>query len=296
MSKRSLLVPLFALGLVVSPAFVWGQDPALKVDGSSDGSLLSKFEETDGAFLESVEAQKKLLEETIKADIRNRLDKARTSVALDPEGTIRDLKEALEGLAQVPELDPAVRAQLRTQVEGAIRSSERKAFEFAETRSFIEERNAAANEARLLVAEVARNSQKAKQLMDRFNSLMEERRYIEAEVDIAAQVGELTPGQPIGLSAGWRARLSRQVEVLEEVRLMRHRNFADSLLQNEKSLVPFVDEPPIVYPTAEVWEDLTRRRAKYKSMDLGGDNERERRIFQALDDDTTIEFLETPLS
>ena len=83
---------------------------------------------------------------------------------------------------------------------------------------------------------------------------------------------------------------------MDELRELRHRNFADSLLENEKALVPFVDEPPIVYPTAEVWEDITRKRAKYKSVDLAGDNERERRIYNALDEDTTLEFLETPLS
>ena len=80
------------------------------------------------------------------------------------------------------------------------------------------------------------------------------------------------------------------------IRDLRQRNLFASLLLVEESHVPFPDEPPIVYPPAEVWEDLTARRKKYASIDLAQQGTAEQRIFQSLDDVTNLEFIETPLA
>ena len=56
------------------------------------------------------------------------------------------------------------------------------------------------------------------------------------------------------------------------------------------------DEPPIVYPDAEVWRELTARRwEKYSSMSLASMGTADKKIAEALNDPTQIEFLETPL-
>ena len=40
------------------------------------------------------------------------------------------------------------------------------------------------------------------------------------------------------------------------------------MYQTEKSHVPVADDPPIVYPDAETWKELTaRRKEKYSSTD-----------------------------
>ena len=41
------------------------------------------------------------------------------------------------------------------------------------------------------------------------------------------------------------------------------------MMQVELSMVPFPEEPPIVYPDPEFWEKITREREKYKAVDLG---------------------------
>jgi len=50
-------------------------------------------------------------------------------------------------------------------------------------------------------------------------------------------------------------------------------NILKSLLEVEQTFIPFPDgEPPVVYPSAEVWEGLTFRRGKYAAVDaiIGG--------------------------
>src|SRR5262249_8625421 len=63
----------------------------------------------------------------------------------------------------------------------------------------------------------------------------------------------------------------------------------------EQALVPFPDEPPIVYVAANQWEDLTLRREKYKAVDLVRQGSAERRIFEELNKNTTIDAVEMPL-
>ena len=68
------------------------------------------------------------------------------------------------------------------------------------------------------------------------------------------------------------------------------------MFQVEKSHVPFADEPPIVYPPAEVWKELTaRRKEKYSAADCRTAGSAEKKIDEALKSPTTIEFVETPL-
>ncbi|HUS39336.1 MAG TPA: hypothetical protein VMX74_07800, partial [Pirellulales bacterium] len=40
------------------------------------------------------------------------------------------------------------------------------------------------------------------------------------------------------------------------------------VLPVERSFIPFSDDPPMVYPSAEEWKELTRRRRKYSSIDI----------------------------
>ena len=78
---------------------------------------------------------------------------------------------------------------------------------------------------------------------------------------------------------------------------MRERNFVDAFSLVLKSNIPFVDEPPILYPDADVWQRMSRRRLeRYGAIELVGDNETERRIQAALGDETTQNFVELPLS
>ena len=50
---------------------------------------------------------------------------------------------------------------------------------------------------------------------------------------------------------------------------LRHNRFLETLYQVELSHVPFPDEPPVLYPPADVWRALTiARKKKYKSVAL----------------------------
>ena len=62
------------------------------------------------------------------------------------------------------------------------------------------------------------------------------------------------------------------------VRVAKQKGFVDAMYQTEKSHIPQPDDPPIVYPDAEVWKELTaRRKGKYSSTSLSKPSPAERR-------------------
>src|SRR5208283_234882 len=80
------------------------------------------------------------------------------------------------------------------------------------------------------------------------------------------------------------------------VRVAKQKGFVDAMYQTEHSHVPTPDDPPIIYPDAEVWKEMTaRRKEKYSSTELSRRSPTEKKIEEALKQPTQIEFVETPL-
>jgi uncharacterized membrane protein YgcG len=263
-----------------------------------DGGLLDSVPE--GAFLDSVEQQNRIISQIIQTEVEAELESARDRMATNPEGVINDLKLKLAHVQRVPELDADLRAQLVDQIESALKEASRREVERDEEMRLAQEAVAAARERKRLVDRLNLNQQKAKQLMQRFDSLMAEGRYREAEEGIGPEVAALLPenGLPesaVPVAAIRTARFARYHRMNEETATARYNNFVDTLQQVEVSSIPFPDEPPVVYPDAPVWEELTFRRKKYASVDLKKRGGAEERIGRALDESTSFEFIETPL-
>ena len=63
------------------------------------------------------------------------------------------------------------------------------------------------------------------------------------------------------------SELRRNDYLMQVTRAARWTNFFDTLYEVEKSSVPFPDDPPIVYPAAPVWEELSNRRKERIRLD-----------------------------
>jgi hypothetical protein len=262
---------------------------------SQDGALLKQFEAEEGAFLHSVEQSKRLQTEVIKTEVESGLASARNLMGANAEAAKQSLVLMREQVERAPDLNPDVRAQLLDQIEAALRQASRRIVEQA-ARSQEEQANLAkALERQRLLEQLDRSEQRVVQLLDRFNALMDEGRYREAD-EIAAKQAQLAdPDNPITSQAITLGRMTLDVYNALAIREQRNRGFTDTLYQAERSGVPFPDEPPIVYPEAQFWQDLTRRREKYASIDLARRGGAEEQIFKALQDPTQLEFFDTPL-
>ncbi|MCI0333714.1 MAG: VWA domain-containing protein [Planctomycetes bacterium] len=261
------------------------------------GSLTDRFA-PEGELLDELEQNRRVFGQMLRREIENVVIDARRVMSDDPATAIQNLKLALENVQRAPELSPDMRAQLIDKLHIALREAQRAAINKDELDAAREEQIAAARERRLLNDRLARDREKEKQLVDRFRALIDERRFDEA-LDVAATLEEIDPQGVTPVVAYVSAELHRNHYLQEVTRAARWQNYFDTLYQVELSHVPFPDDPPIVYPAAPIWEELTnRRKERYGSMDLKATGEAERRIEAALRaplHTTGMDYTETPL-
>jgi len=277
-------------------------EPALRLAGHADAagrpaSLLDEFLAEQPGFLSNVERERGVMAGKLRAEVEDALNAARHLMASDPETAQQNLKLTLVQIESSADLDAGLRSQLRQQVEDAIRQATQEALLVSERQARKQEEEAIAIELERLTTELAQRELRLKQIMDRFDSLMEEGRYQVADEEISPEIERLAPHTRLEQSVITGGRMQRAAFENEIVWRNKENNFIRTLYMVEVSLIPFPDEPPIVYMPADQWEDLTIRRQKYKAVDLGQQGGSEARIFDELNKIMPVgmEFVETPL-
>jgi uncharacterized membrane protein YgcG len=254
-------------------------------------------------LMRSFEDLNQVNQQRMQAQVENELNAANQLMAQSPDSVEEMLKRIQFMVENTPDLSAEVRQQLRDRVETAIRTARRRVIEFREKAARDQERIAVGKELERINLELRLSEERLKQIMDRYTALMEEGRYTIADDEIAIEVENLDRQAAITrqnagvlaesvVSAG---RMQRGYYQLFEVQRLRRKNFLEALYQVEHSHIPFPDEPPIVYPPAERWEELTLARKKYASVDLAKQGSKEEKVYKALNEDTTLEFVDTPL-
>ncbi|MFO0791825.1 MAG: VWA domain-containing protein [Pirellulales bacterium] len=272
--------------------------PAPPASGApAAGSLTDQFA-GQGALLDEVQEQRRVYGQMLRREVENTVIDARKVMADDPQTAMQNLKLALQNVEAAPALAPDVRSQLVDKLQTALREAQHSAIIKDELDAAHEEELAAARERRLLNDRMARDREKEKQLVDRFNALVDERRYDEA-LDVAGTIHEVDPSGETPVVAVVSSQFRRNDYLMQLTRAARWTNYFDTLYEVEKSSVPFPDDPPIIYPSAPVWEELSnRRKDRYGAMDLKATGEAEQRIERALRSPlhaTGLDFVETPL-
>ena len=266
--------------------------------GNGDLSLVGppQAEPPAGALAEEFQHNRRVVAQAIQTEVNNVLNRARSMMSTDPETASQQVKLMLENVRNNAELDPDVRNQLVDSLQSALREGASRKVEVEQVRQQKLENRAAAAERLLVDKKLERNELKVKELMERFNSLMSEKRYRFAEESAAAEAGKLVPGNPVPVLATLESRMVGYYSNFMEARIERQKGVVDALYQVERSQIPFPDEPPIVYPDAEKWNLLTVRRKKmYSSMDLARRGTAEQKIDAALNSTTQLEFTDAPL-
>jgi tetratricopeptide (TPR) repeat protein len=277
-----------------------GSQPAPKAaaqpEAAGDLNLVGQAEPPAGALAEGFQHDRRIIGQVIQAEVQNVVNQARTLMSTDPETASQQLKLTLEKVRNTSELDPEVRDQFVETLRSALRVAAARKVEVEQARQQQQEKMGAANE-RLLVAKALERKQlKVKELMERFNSLMSEKKYGLAEEAAAAEAAKELPGNPVPVMAALDSRMVGYYNDFMEARIARQKGVVDTLYQVEKSQIPFPDEPPIVYQDSEVWRQLSeRRKKKYSSMDLKQKGPAEKKIDEALNATTQLDFNEAPL-
>lgn len=272
------------------PAAQANSDALAPVEG---GVLDSRFL-ASGDLLKDEEAIRRVQSEALKSDLDRKLADADRKMGADPTGVKNSLLGEFDALDQA-NIDPGLRIMLKARLSAALeRVSEREARYLDQ-----QARNAAvrsqAEASRRLLDESARRETALKQLVESFNFLMSQYRYLEASQEIAPEIETLAPETPLAAVTHHYSSLFANQALVREAFRRREQGFVDSMRGAEEAAVPFAGEPPIVYPPADVWQALTaQRKERYGTINLAADDQ-EQRIYQALRQDFDADFTGTGL-
>jgi hypothetical protein len=254
------------------------------------GSLIAEIE-----VLQAIRGQK------FQSSVSQVIQEARKIAEEDPDAAISLLKRQKSSVSAATDIDPDLRISLGKRLQGVL-ADVKGQKQVAEQRSVrAQERVAAIEAQRRLVDDIAIDNDRLERLIDNVRSLIETAshgdpdKYKKAE-DVAEAAVNLQPGNGVATAAQVVSEASDQLYTAFFMRSLRADRFLETLEQVERSHVPFPDEPPIRWPRPEVWKALTERRKQYASVDLHKATTAERRITAALDDQTTINFADTPLT
>jgi len=266
--------------LVVSVFAFWN----VAIADPPSGNLLTEFEQDRQVFTAKV-----------RAEVENALSQARHLVGEQPSVAEQNLKLVLDQLERIADLDAGIRTQLREKVADAIRQARRVAVEVNARHAAEEERVARGKELQAINQQLEMGQLRLKQLMDRFDSLLDEGRYNVADDEVTPEIQRVAPGSMLTASLLSGGRMMRNKHDIDAVWVAKEKNYMQALYQCELSLIPFPDEPPVIYMPADKWEQLTLKREKYKAVDLGKQGGAEQKIFKELNNLTEVSFVEQPL-
>jgi general secretion pathway protein D len=243
--------------------------------------------------LEQVDSQQEILRQKLQREIFNEQTAAQELAQRDPRGALANVQK-LRDRVNSADVAPAAKKQLLTQVDRMVNSL---ATYIEQNKATIEneEQN---NKVR---ADVVRSQEltietqnKLAEMVEKFNQLMDEQRFPEAEV-IARQARDLDPQNPIVVTLFEKSRLAMSIAEQNSIKERKERAFYSTMTDVEEAGIGNVgDENPLVF-NPKIWRDLTNSRRK-----MMGEGRRltpaETQIQQSLSKLIEAKFDERPLA
>lgn len=238
-------------------------------------------------------------EQKVTELVDDALRQSRKMLSSDPEGARDLLKRTLDNLRDNPDLTDRIKQSLVNRVSSSLRSTEwegqrilqdlearRKVVAQAEARYKLDENRQA-------------NDELTRGRMQVFHNLMNQARYEDAYLQaFSIRQDSINRGLPVpvAVTAAFMTGLAKDnLTQNRELRLLRQRRFLQTMMQVEKSHVPFPDEPPVVFPPAATWKRLTEiRKERYETSGFTDDDPAVLRKMKEIKDKllqpVTIEF------
>ncbi len=261
-------------------------------------------------LLREAQARRLVEEQRYRVLVDTTISRARRLLRTDPDAAYTDLKRQRDEVLAYDALGDAARRGLVADLEVQMRDIMTKGGEIK--RQAAEERTQIAR-SRQRLNEFDRQTvqeDQTKARIDAFRQLMQQARYELAYQEAQLMIQERTSrGLPVPPQATASYIIGQQATNLRESRELirvKEDRFLLTMLQVEKSAIPYPDEPPVHFPPASVWRELTgERRERYTNAALGSEPsptqkrlqnsiENQRVVFEGdLNNFTLIDLLQT---
>ena len=247
--------------------------PAPQV-GSSDALTPAPELAINEDPLANVQQQIALQTQILKQNTDFAIDQA-SQIAFDqPDSAIAKLKDIRETIKASRDVSDVVRLELETRVSKALSGvRNQRAVNDLKQRQLAED-EAVRGAVEAMLSEESIENERLANLIDQVRGLLDQARHgdingFEDAESVSRTAINLRPGNGPSTQALVMSESLGQLDKAYRLVQLRNDRFLETLYQVELSHVPFPDEPPIQFPSADVWRALTLTRVpKYESVDL----------------------------
>jgi tetratricopeptide (TPR) repeat protein len=223
-----------------------------------------------------VEARIAVADQRLTQVVNDAIRTALRMVGHDPDGAHEFLKRTLDSVRGDPDVSNRVRLRLADRVERALQDVDTRGAAVKRDQALDLSAQAAAANRLDKAQENKLQEDRLRERMRVFHSLMDQAREEEAfNHALAIRRDLIDQGLPVpaSVTAGYQTGLAGfHLREEQELRRLREERFLATMLQVEKSHVPFPDEPPVQFPTPALWRKLTDlRKARYESTTFGSE-------------------------
>src|SRR5262249_8955523 len=226
--------------------------------------------------LQDVLARQAVADQQAQQLIDEAVRRASRMVRTDPNGAHDFLKRTLDGVRNNPDVSERVRTSLAQRLETTLHDTDRRGA--VVLRDQAQAAALAARAAERLGVEAAERAFETnfRERLRVFHQLMNEAREDEAfklaqevRADLRRHGREVpAPGTAAYLQGLYAFHLHTERELLR----VREERWLATMLEVERSHIPFPDEPPVVFPAPAVWKRIyEQRKDRYDVSSLGPD-------------------------
>ena len=270
------------------------QEPAPAAKPAEAPKLAAPPKADSDTILRQAQSERQVQEQQFRVLVDDTIRRSRQLLTTDPDTAYDDLKRQRDIILSNPALGDAFRGRLAADLEAMMQTVSSQGAAIKKTAAAERERIA---RTRLKMNEFEREQTAEEQTrarIDAFKQLMSQARYElaqqEAQIMIQERVSRGQSVPPEALASYMIGQAATNLREHRELVRIREDRYLLTMLQVEKSFIPYPDEPPVHFPPAAVWRELTSTRIeKYSANSLGSNVPASMRQIQSIIDGPNAE-------
>jgi tetratricopeptide (TPR) repeat protein len=254
----------------------------------------------DANRLNEIKGRQAIVDQEQRQIVEDAIRQANRMVLTRPDDAHEFLKRTLDGVRTNPDLSNEMRASLSNRLQRALQNVDIQGAVVKRDQEEALRLMAAANARATIGAQERMEQDVIRARMQVYHNYMNQAREQSAYRQAQAIRKDLTDqGLPVppAVTAGYATGLvGYHLREVRELRRIREERWLATLLEVDRSHIPFPDEPPVEFPPAATWKALSElRKGRYESATFGADlPEQGIRLRQELSKEVNYEGLEDP--
>ncbi len=244
--------------------------PAAPAPAAPAPVLLPPVSGPAGSLLDQEDEIRRAAAEGMEQTVRAELSEVRRMMAKDPDEAKYLLKNLLEQVDSATSLDPSKRSELAAQVRTVLQAAAIESARYQDRVARSQAVSAQQDNNQRILAQINRTDETVKQLVEQFNYLMRQRKYLQASKEVSPEVEKLLPGTDIENTLRETSSFQANYAIIREIYEAKEQGFVDSMRGVEHAAIPPDPAVPFVYPPFEQWKKIDARKERYGSINIQG--------------------------